>query len=126
MHPQDEAHQHSLKDPESFWGHQAEQLHWHRKPDSIISRTSKTLENGTEHPSWEWFPGGELSNCYNCLDRHVLAGNGDQPAIFYDSPVTTAKQTFTYAQLLDEVAVLAGVLRDEGVKKGDVVLLYSN
>ncbi|KAI4601005.1 hypothetical protein KJ359_013170 [Pestalotiopsis sp. 9143b] len=124
MHPQDEAHQHSLKDPESFWGHQAEQLHWHKKPDSIISRTSKTLESGTKHPSWEWFPGGELSNCYNCLDRHVLAGNGDQPAIYYDSPVTTTKQTFTYAQLLDEVEVLAGVLRDEGVKRGDVVLLY--
>ncbi|KAF3018225.1 hypothetical protein E8E14_013002 [Neopestalotiopsis sp. 37M] len=124
MHPQDEVHQHSLEDPESFWGHQAEQLHWYRKPDSTLARTDKALKSGTKHPSWEWFPGGELSNCFNCVDRHVLAGNGDNPAIFYDSPVTTTKQTITYAQLLDEVETLAGVLRDEGVKKGDVVLVY--
>ncbi|KAK6082123.1 AMP-binding enzyme [Seiridium cupressi] len=123
-HPQDEVHNHSLEDPESFWAHQAEHLHWHRKPQAILLKSTKTLESGTTHPHWDWFAGGEISTCYNCVDRHVLSGNGDRPAIFYDSPVTKTKQTITYNRLLDEVEVLAGVLRDEGVKKGDVVLIY--
>ncbi|KAK6842476.1 AMP-binding enzyme [Apiospora arundinis] len=124
-HPQDEVHRHSLEDPESFWAHQADQLHWHKKPSAVLTRTTKLLKGATQHPHWEWFKGGQISTCYNCLDRHVLAGRGDQPAIFYDSPVTGTKQTLTYAQLLDEVEVLAGVLRDEcGVRKGDVVLVY--
>lgn len=77
------------------------------------------------HDSWEWFPGGEISTCYNCIDRHVEAGRGDNVAIYYDSPVTQTKETYTYRKLLEEVEVLAGVLRAEGVKKGDVVMLYS-
>ncbi|RYP55362.1 hypothetical protein DL768_000117 [Monosporascus sp. mg162] len=123
-HPQDEVHRHSLKDPESFWAHQAEQLHWHKAPTSILQRSTKTLESGAEHPHWEWFGGGEISTCYNCVDRHVLAGNGDRPAVFYDSPVTGVKETITYARLLDEVEVAAGALREEGVRRGDVVLVY--
>lgn len=122
---QDEVHSHSLKDPESFWATQASQLHWHKPPTSILTKTVKKLKSGVEHPHWSWFDGGEISTCYNCVDRHVLAGNGDKPAIYWDSPVTGAKQTFTYAQLLDEVETTAGALRDEGVKKGDVVLIYS-
>lgn len=124
-HPQDEVQQHSLANPESFWGHHAEQLHWYKKPSAVLSRTEKKLKSGKSHDHWEWFPGGELSTCYNCVDRHVHAGHGDRPAIFYDSPVTNTKQTITYAQLLDEVETFAGVLRQEGVKKGDVVLVYS-
>ncbi|KAH8194662.1 hypothetical protein TruAng_011180 [Truncatella angustata] len=123
-HPQDEVHHHSLEDPESFWAHQAEQLYWHKKPDTVFTKATKTLRSGATHPHWDWFDGGEISTCYNCVDRHVLAGNGDYPAIFYDSPVTKTKRTITYSQLLDEVEVTAGVLRDEGVKKGDVVLVY--
>ncbi|KAK8032984.1 AMP-binding enzyme [Apiospora marii] len=124
-HPQDEVQRHSLQDPESFWAHQADQLHWHRKPSAVLTRTTKMLKGNTQHPHWEWFKDGQISTCYNCVDRHVLAGRGDHPAIFYDSPVTGARQTLSYAQLLDEVEVLAGVLRDEcGVRRGDVVLVY--
>lgn len=124
-HPQDEAQHLSLTDSETFWGHQAEQLHWHKKPSAVLKRTTKNLKSGTSHNHWEWFPDGELSTCYNCIDRHVLAGRGDQPAILYDSPVTNTKQRLTYKQLLNEVETFAGVLREEGVKKGDVVLVYS-
>lgn len=124
-HPQDEVHRHSLEDPESFWGHQAEHLYWHKKPSAALAKTKKSLKTGDEHDHWEWFPGGEISTCYNCLDRHVLAGQGHQPAIFYDSPVTKTKQTLTYKQLLEEVETFAGILREQGVKKGDVVLVYS-
>jgi propionyl-CoA synthetase len=52
------------------------------------------------------------------------SGNGDKLAICWDSPVTGLKEQYTYKQLLDEVETLAGTLREEGVKKGDVVLIY--
>ncbi|KAJ0414061.1 hypothetical protein BJY00DRAFT_321345 [Aspergillus carlsbadensis] len=123
-HLQDKVHQQSLQDPVGFWSRQAERLHWHRKPDTALWTGQKPLRDGTRHPTWEWFPSGEISTCYNCVDRHVAAGNGEEPAIFYDSPVTNARQTITYEALLDEVQTLAGVLRDHGVKKGDVVMLY--
>lgn len=133
-HPQDAVQKHSLADPESFWRHQADHLHWHRKPDVALRHTTKTLsalkaddKNGgsVTHDHWEWFPGGQISTCYNCVDRHVLAGRGDEPAILYDSPVTQTKRRITYAQLLSEVETTAAVLREHGVKKGDVVLVYS-
>lgn len=124
-HIQDEVQQLSLASPESFWGHHAEQLYWHKKPSAVLKQYTKKLSSGVSHDHWEWFPDGEISTCYNCVDRHVLAGNGDAPAIFYDSPVTNTKQKITYKQLLEEVETFAGVLRDEGVNKGDVVLVYS-
>ena len=122
---QDQVQQHSLTDPESFWSQQASHLYWHKKPTQILNKTKKTLKSGTEHDHWEWFADGEISTCYNCVDRHVEAGNGNETAIIFDSPVTSTKTKYTYKELLREVEVFAGVLRDEGVKKGDVVLVYS-
>ncbi|KAI0146999.1 AMP-binding enzyme [Xylariaceae sp. FL1272] len=121
---QDEIQTHSLSSPEAFWGAQAEHLHWHKKPTSVLTKTTKKLRSGVEHPHWKWFDGGQISTCYNCVDRHVVAGNGDKTAMFWDSPVTGQKQTLTYSQLLDEVETTAGALREEGVKRGDVVLVY--
>lgn len=125
-HPQDDLYHASLSSPESFWAHQASFLHWHKPPTTILRQSTKTLANSSiTHPHWEWFPDGELSTCYNCLDRHVAAGHGARPAIYYDSPVTATKQTITYAQLLDDVQVFAAVLRDDaGVRPGDTVLVY--
>ncbi len=126
-HIQDDVLRLSLDKPEQFWAHQAGHLSWHTKPTATLHRTKRTLAGGSgvTHDSWEWFPGGEISTCYNCLDRHVEAGNGDEVAVFYDSPVTGTKERYTYSQLLDEVEVLAGALREQGVHKGDVVMLYS-
>lgn len=124
-HVQDQVLRHSLENPEEFWGQQAEHLYWHKKPSTILSRGHKSLGSGVTHETWEWFPDGEISTCYNCVDRHVLAGKGDNVAIYYDSPVTKTKERYTYNQLLEDVEVLAGALREEGVKKGDVVMLYS-
>ncbi|KAE8366437.1 acetate-CoA ligase [Aspergillus caelatus] len=123
-HLQDEVLLESLQNPEEFWARQAEYLHWHKKPDTTLRMAEQTLPDGTVHPTWEWFSGGEISTCYNCVDCHVVAGNGDKVAIYYDSPVTNTKERYTYKQLLDEVETLAGALREEGVKKGDVVMLY--
>ena len=124
-HAQDEAHAASLRDPESFWSHQADQLLWHKKPSRALRKSTRRLANGIEHPTYSWFPDGEISTSYNCVDRHVEGGNGDSTAIVWDSPVTGSKEKYTYKQLLAEVEALAGVLREEGVKKGDVVLVYS-
>ncbi|KAI9676484.1 MAG: hypothetical protein M1817_000642 [Caeruleum heppii] len=123
-HPQDQVQEAALTHPESFWAHQAKQLHWHKQPHQILSTSTKTLATGETHPHWSWFPGGKISTCYNCVDRHVANGHGNSIAIIWDSPVTSTKQKFTYSELLEEVSTLAAVLRAEGVRQGDVVLIY--
>lgn len=125
-HLQDEVYRSSISDPETFWSQQAEHVHWHRKPSKALQRSTNKLPGGIEHPHWTWFPDGEISTRYNCVDRHVLAGHGDNVAIIWDSPVSGSKEKYTYSQLLLEVETLAGVLREEGVRRGDVVLIYSN
>ncbi|TEY75875.1 hypothetical protein BOTCAL_0063g00070 [Botryotinia calthae] len=124
LHPQDEVQSQSLSDPQAFWAEQASHLHWHKPPTQILTEKTKTLESGTLHKHWEWFGDGEINTCYNCVDRHVLAGNGEETAIIWDSPVTGCKEKISYGRLLKEVEVFAGVLREEGVGKGDVVLVY--
>jgi len=123
-HPQDVAYETSIKDPSKFWAHQAKQLTWHTSPSTAFRRTTKQLKAGVSHASWTWFPEGEISTSYNCIDRHVEAGHGDQTAIIWDSPVSGSKEKISYAQLQEDVATLAGVLREEGVKRGDTVLVY--
>ncbi|KAJ9485589.1 hypothetical protein VN97_g7764 [Penicillium thymicola] len=123
-HPQTTTHSHSLGDPETFWSHHAARLHWHSRPSRALTRQTKSLPSGTKHEHWSWFADGEISTTYNCVDRHVLAGHGDNVAIVWESPVTGVTEKYTYARLLDEVEVLAGVLREEGVQKGDVVIIY--
>lgn len=126
VHPQDAVLAASLASPEAFWAHQASQLTWFKQPSSTLTQTTKHLPKlNVSHPHWSWFPDGELSTTYNCVDRHVDAGNGDNVAIIWDSPVTGQKEQITYRQLQEETQTLAGVLRAEGVRKGDVVLVYS-
>ena len=112
----DRMHARSLSDPEGFWGEAAKDISWYKPWDKVLDDSNA--------PFYRWFTGGELNTCYNAVDRHVEDGRGAQPAIIYDSPVTQTVQTITYAELLDQVARFAGVLRAEGVEKGDRVLLY--
>jgi propionyl-CoA synthetase len=121
---QDAVQKASLSHPEKFWAHHADQLYWHKKYSTVLKKGRKTLSDGINHEHWSWFPDGEISTTYNCIDRHVQAGNGHFPAIIWHSPVTSSEQKFTYNQLLEEVEVLAGIMREEGVKKGDVVMIY--
>jgi propionyl-CoA synthetase len=111
-----ETHARSLRDPEGFWGEIAEGIRWER-------RWSRVLD-ASRAPFYRWFPGGRLNTCFNALDRHVEAGRGAQPALIYDSPMTGQVRSFTYAELTDLVARFAGVLKDQGVGKGDRVVLY--
>lgn len=121
---QDSVQRASLEDPETFWDKHAKELYWHKPYSSVLRRQTKKLADGITHPHWSWFPDGEISTTYNCIDRHVKAGNGDKVAMIWDSPVSNSKEKYTYSQLLEEVEIFAGVLREEGVKKGDVVLVY--
>lgn len=124
-HIQDQVYAESISNPEAFWARQASAVHWHKKPTKAFQKTTKHLpKSNVSHDHWKWFPDGEISTTYNCVDRHVKNGNGDKVAIYWDSPVTGKKEQYTYTQLLHEVETLAGVLREEGVKKGDVVLIY--
>ena len=104
------------RDPEGFWGEAAAGVDWIEKPKKIFDKSAGLYGR--------WFAGGVVNTCYNALDRHVLAGRNNQPALIYDSPVTNTKQTFTYGRLLSEVQLLGAMLRDFGVKQGDVVILY--
>ena len=106
----------SISDPDGFWGEAAEKISWFRKWDKVLDDSNK--------PFYRWFTGGELNTCYNCLDRHVEGGRGDQAAIIYDSPVTDFKQTISYSELLDMVSRFAGGLQSLGVSKGDTVVIY--
>jgi len=106
----------SLEDPEGFWGDAAKGISWYKKWDRVLDDSNS--------PFSKWFPGGELNTCYNCLDRHVEAGRGDQAALIYDSPMTGQVKSFTYAELTDLVARFAGGLDQMGIKKGDRVIIY--
>ncbi|KAI9663313.1 MAG: hypothetical protein M1831_002597 [Alyxoria varia] len=123
-HLQDEVQEHSIQDPESFWSHQAEQLSWYKAPSRAITKDVKRLKSGESHPHWSWFPGGEISTSFNCVDRHVEAGRGGNTAIIWDSPVSGSRERYTYAQVLEDIEVLAGVMKEIGVSKGDVVIVY--
>ena len=106
----------SIDDPAKFWGEAASAVTWIREPERVLDDSNP--------PFYRWFAGGELNTCANALDRHVADGRGKQPALIYDSPVTATKRTYTYAELLDEVARFGGVLRGLGVDKGDRVVIY--
>jgi len=104
------------RDPQGFWGEAAADIDWFEKP--------KTAFDPKAGIYGRWFPGGVCNTCFNAVDRHVNAGRGEQPAIIYDSPLAGVKRTITYHRLLTETQVLAAMLRDLGVGKGDRVIIY--
>ena len=111
-----ELYQQSIEQPETFWADAARGIAWD-KPWSKVLDDSKA-------PLYRWFAGAELNTCYNALDRHVENGRGTQTALIYDSPVTGTKARYSYTELRDRVARLAGGLTGLGVTKGDRVILY--
>jgi len=112
----DSVYARSLSDPEGFWAEAAEDIHWFKPWDRVLDDSRK--------PFYRWFAGGELNTCYNAIDRHVEAGRGDRLALIHDSAMTGAVRSYTFAALRDEVARCAGMLRGQGVERGDRVILY--
>ncbi|MEE4281201.1 MAG: acetyl-coenzyme A synthetase N-terminal domain-containing protein, partial [Pseudomonadales bacterium] len=106
-----ETYQHSLTDPEGFWATQAQLIPWFEPPETIVDQDP----NG----AWRWFRGGKLNSCYVALDQHVAAGRGDATALIYDSPATNTVAHYSFAQLTDWTARVAGALQRLGVGKVD-------
>ena len=106
----------SLRDPAGFWAEAAEGIDWYERWHTVL--------DDSRPPFYRWFSGGSLNTSYNALDRHVDAGRGDQKALVYDSAMLGSVRSYTYRELRDAVALFAGVLRKQGVGKGDRVIIY--
>ncbi len=98
-----------------FWADRARELHWHRP-------FTETLD-WSNPPFARWFADGELNVAYNCLDRHVLAGNGDRVALHWEGEPGDTR-SLTYAELTREVKRAANMLAGLGVSRGDRVVIY--
>ena len=103
----DNIYQKSLETPESFWSEAAADIDW-------ITPWAEVLDE-SDNPHTQWFRGATLNTCFNCVDRHINAGRGEQAAVIYDSTVTNTKLTLTYNALKDQVSRFAGVLVAECV-----------
>ncbi len=107
----------SVKDPEGFWAEQAERLDWYKKWD-------KVADNDLTKAQIKWFEGGKLNVSYNCLDRHIKAGHGDQTALIWEGNDPNTDTALSYSELLSEVSKFANILKSKGVEKGDRVCIY--
>ena len=103
-------------DPEAYWLEQAKAIDWTEAPTKALFEKGEDL--------YEWFADAKVNGCYNAVDRHVANGRADQVAIIHDSPITGTKTKFTFAELQTRVAAVAGVLRANGIGKGDRVIIY--
>jgi acyl-coenzyme A synthetase/AMP-(fatty) acid ligase len=106
----------SINNREVFWKKESIRIPWFKTPQSILTPVDPYRN--------KWYEDGVLNTCYLAVDYHIEQGRENQVALIYDSPVTGKKEKYTYLQLRDEVARLAGVLTDLGVTKGDRVIIY--
>jgi propionyl-CoA synthetase len=111
----DKTYKASIDNPEEFWAEAATKVHWYHQWDKVLD-----VVDG----HYGWFVGGCMNSCYNALDLHVDHGRGSQTALIFDSPVTDTKRQYTYRELRDRVAKVAGMLVNKGVVKGDRVVIY--
>jgi acetyl-CoA synthetase len=109
-----EIYDRAAADPEAFWAEAAESLSWYRKWDTVLQ---------WDEPFAKWFDGGTLNASYNCLDRHVEAGNGDRIAYYWEGEPGDTIQV-TYRELLSHVCKTANALKELGVGRGDRVAIY--
>ncbi len=102
-------------DFEGFWAKQAKRLSWQTEPTQVLDWSNP--------PFAKWFADGTLNAAYNCVDRHVEAGNGDRVAFYFEGEPGDTR-VITYAQLAREVKQAANALLELGVKTGDRVAIY--
>lgn len=106
----------SMTDPAGYWGEQARRVDWIRPPREVLDRDATPIPR--------WYPDATLNTCFNALDRHVIAGRADEPALIFHSAITGDRRSYSYAELLDRVARLGGALQGMGVEPGDRVVIY--
>ena len=107
----------SIKSPDSFWGKIAKRIDWFEPWDKV---SNYNFNKGKIN----WFNGGKLNASYNCIDRHINAGYGNEVAIIWEGNDPKQSRKFTYSDLLKEVSLFANALKSLGVQKGDRVCLY--
>ncbi len=117
MNAYQEMYDKSVKDPDGFWAKQAERLDWMKKWDTVSN-------NDFTKAKISWFEGGKLNVSYNCLDRHIKAGFGDQTALIWEGNDPREDKSLSYSEMLSEVSKFANVLKSNGIKKGDRVCIY--
>ncbi len=103
-------------DPEAFWMEASGLIDWVKKPSKALFD-----ENA---PLYEWYLDGVMNTCFNAVDRHVEAGDGDRVAVVHDSAMTGQKRKITFAEMQEATARLGGALQAKGVGKGDRVIIY--
>src|ERR1700712_3028635 len=101
-------------DREGFWAQQAHRLHWHTDFDQVLDWSNAPFAN--------WFVGGKLNVAYNCVDRHVEDGHGEQVAFHWEGESGDTR-TITYADLQREVCRTANALLSLGLQTGDCVAI---
>ena len=111
-----ETYENSIQNPEEFWQRISEDIFWYKKPTQILDKNTP--------PFYKWFCDGKTNTCYNALDIHIDQGRGDKIALIYDSPITSNKKKFTYKELKAKVSKFAGALKNQGINKGDRVIIY--
>ncbi|GLS30441.1 propionyl-CoA synthetase [Mesorhizobium albiziae] len=104
------------RDPEGFWAEAAGAIDWVKPWDKVFDPDRGVYGR--------WFVGAECNTCFNAVDRHVAGGRADQVALIHDSAITGTIAKYTYAELKREVVALASVLKNQGVRKGDRVIIY--
>jgi len=107
----------SILNKEDFWNEKAKRIEW-------IQKWDKTYNYDFTNGNIKWFENGKLNVSYNCLDRHVNAGNGKKIAIIWEGNNPNEQKTFTYSELLKEVKKFSNVLKNNGIRKGDRICLY--
>jgi len=112
-----ELYNQSIKSPEKFWSDIANRLYWEKTWDKVREFEFKEGEI-------KWFLGGKLNACYNCIDRHIDNGYGNEIALIWEGNDPHQSKKYTYNSLLKEVAQFSNALKHLGVKKGDRVCLY--
>ena len=104
------------QDRETFWLEASKSIDWITPP--------KIALDDSNSPFSKWFPDGKMNSCFNAVDRHVLAGRREQTAIQYESPITGRSASMSYGELKKQTEKFAGMLIEQGLKKGDRVIIY--
>ena len=112
-----EIYDYSIKDPEGFWAEQAERITWFKKWNKVWNWDFNKADIS-------WYEGAELNACYNCVDRHVDNGHGNETALIWEGNDSSESKKLSYNDLLMEVQLAANSLKELGVEKGDRVCIY--
>ena len=107
----------SIKNPESFWEGQADRISWSRK-------WNKVWDWDFDDAYIKWFEGAKLNACYNCIDRHVEDGYGEDIGLIWEGNDPNESKKYTYNELLAQVQLAGNALKNLGIEKGDRVCIY--